>query len=143
MAGAENIQCPCGSNKTYKECCGLYHLGKAPPDAVSLMKSRYSAYALGNALYIIATTHPDNPRYERDKDAWIKGILEFSRSTQFQKLEILEVLPKRADDGIAIVTFKATLMQGGRDTSFTERSYFKEVDGKWRYLNGDILESKR
>ena len=105
------------------------------------MKSRYSAYALGIPSYIIETTHPANPRYQKDKAAWTQEIVEFSHSTQFLNLEILEVTPTK--DGIATVTFKVTLKQAGHDASFKERSYFAELNGKWLYLNGDILEGNR
>lgn len=133
--------CPCGSKKPYQECCGLYHLGKSyPQDPLNLMKSRYSAYALGLADYIIKTTHPLNPRYEKDKEAWKKDILTFSNNTQFLGLDILEVLPKRDSDGIAVVMFKVHLKQGSQDTSFTERSYFAELEGKWLYLDGDVFK---
>lgn len=140
---SKNAPCPCGSLKTYGDCCGLYHDGGLLPDPLSLMRSRYSAYALGLAPYLIATTHPLNPRYQKDHKAWTKEILEFNHQTQFLNLEILEVVPKRDSDGIAIVTFKVTLKQGDRDVSFSERSYFKELEGRWLYLNGDIIEGNR
>lgn len=49
--------CPCGSGLLLSECCGRYHNGVAAPDAVSLMRSRYSAFALGLEAYLLATWH--------------------------------------------------------------------------------------
>ena len=55
MKISKNSKCPCGSGKKYKECCYKYHKGANPPNALLLMKSRYSAYAAGDAKYIIKT----------------------------------------------------------------------------------------
>ena len=41
-----NSPCPCGSGGKYKKCCQKYHKGALAKDALTLMKSRYSAYAL-------------------------------------------------------------------------------------------------
>ncbi len=48
-----NLPCPCGSGLKYKKCCQKYHKGALPSTALLLMKSRYSAYALGLADYIM------------------------------------------------------------------------------------------
>ncbi|MEI3144987.1 MAG: YchJ family metal-binding protein [Dakarella massiliensis] len=52
--------CPCGSGKTYEDCCGRYHAGTPAPDARSLMASRYSAYALGLEKYVRDTWCEEN-----------------------------------------------------------------------------------
>jgi len=38
----------------------------------------------------------------------------------------------------ATVTFVAHLSQNQQDASFTEKSYFEKVNGKWLYLNGEL-----
>jgi SEC-C motif-containing protein len=51
--------CPCGSGQTYGACCGLFHSGAATaPTAQALMRSRYSAFAVGDADYLLATWCP-------------------------------------------------------------------------------------
>lgn len=50
--------CPCSPDKTLASCCGRYHQGEKAPGAVELMRSRYSAFALGLTDYIRDTTHP-------------------------------------------------------------------------------------
>lgn len=122
--------CPCHSGKPYALCCEPYHKGLLPKKAVTLMRSRYSAYALGLPDYIISTTHPANPQAVKDLAAWKKQILDFSSHTQFQGLDILEDEEKPP---IAFVTFKATLLQDNQDASFTETSEFEIWDGKWTY----------
>lgn len=53
------IPCPCGLNKTYADCCQPYHAWqKNAKNAEILMRSRYTAYALKKADYLIATWHP-------------------------------------------------------------------------------------
>ena len=48
--------CPCTSKKPYDRCCGPFHGGTAAPEtAEQLMRSRFSAYALGKVDYLIAT----------------------------------------------------------------------------------------
>lgn len=94
------------------------------------MRSRYAAYALGLADYVISTTHPQNPQALTDHNAWKSQILEFSRKTEFQNLEILQNQEKPP---LAFVTFKASLRQNGQDASFTETSEFEIYHGKWTY----------
>lgn len=50
--------CPCGSGRAFADCCQVYHLGKVAESAEVLMRSRYSAFVVGNIDYIIATTLP-------------------------------------------------------------------------------------
>ena len=47
--------CPCCSGKS-AICCQKYHKGLTPENALVLMRSRYSAYALGVGDYLIETT---------------------------------------------------------------------------------------
>ncbi len=127
--------CLCGSEKNYPDCCGKYHQGELPETALQLMRSRYTAYAMDNPDYIITTTHPKNPGYRLDRELWTKEIHAFSQGTQFEKLDILDFTP---GEKVAYVTFKAHLTQNGQDASFTERSRFEKVDGRWLYHSGII-----
>ncbi len=34
--------------KSHKKCCGVFHKGAYPKDPLTLMKSRYSAFAVGD-----------------------------------------------------------------------------------------------
>jgi SEC-C motif domain protein len=117
--------CPCHSGRPYPDCCQPYHNGKAAENALVLMRSRYSAYALHLAAYIIRTSI-DHPLE--------KAILAFSQSTRFEGLEILAFVdgPQRAT-----VTFRAILKQNGRDVSFTEISHFVKMNDCWFYQNGE------
>lgn len=127
------MNCPCHRQKTYKDCCRPYHLGKLPENALLLMRSRYSAYALHLTDYIIATTHPESPYYSSNKKQWKEEILQFARATEFEGLKILEFIDEQP---IAYVAFKAILKQKGQDVSFTEKSTFEKIKGKWLYKSG-------
>ncbi|MCH9626941.1 MAG: hypothetical protein S4CHLAM2_05730 [Chlamydiales bacterium] len=90
------------------------------------MRSRYSAYALGNADYIMRTTHSEHPDKQLAPSEWKEQIKAFCQATQFTGLEILQA------EGDT-VTFRAGLQQGGKDVSFTEKSAFGKEGAFWRY----------
>jgi SEC-C motif-containing protein len=115
--------CPCHSGKPYASCCKPYHEGQPAPDALALMRSRYAAYALSLADYIIETTASDIAASKEE-------ILSFSSHTSFENLLIREFIDGKK---IAFVTFTAILKQKGQDVSFTEKSRFIERDGRWYY----------
>lgn len=117
------MKCPCHSGKEYATCCAPYHQGELPPTPTALMRSRYSAYALGNVSYIMETTHSSHPDKSRPRKEWEAQILAFSKAAEFTGLEILE-----AQDNF--VTFRADLGSAG---SFTEKSEFEKEEGRWRY----------
>ncbi|MBD3799709.1 YchJ family metal-binding protein [Sulfuricurvum sp.] len=124
-----NAPCPCHSGKKYKQCCQPYHKGIPPSNALKLMRSRYSAYALGIIEYIIATTHPNNPDASIALSDWQKAIDHFAKSTYFQGLKITEFADGEEE---AFVTFEATLSDG----IMREKSRFLKVEGKWLYESG-------
>jgi len=95
------------------------------------MKSRYSAYALGESRYIIKTTHENNVQYMSDIKAWQESIDEFCREMEFLGLDILEFIE---GDEEAFVTFKALLSSG----EMVEKSRFLKVEGMWLYENGEV-----
>lgn len=127
--------CPCCSGKTYENCCKPYHKGLEPKDALSLMRSRYSAYFYSFPEYIINTTHKQNVQYNPDLTLWKQEILDFCRLTDFESLEIIDFSSKNSE---ASVTFIAHLIQNGEDVSFWEKSLFKKYKGKWLYLKGEV-----
>ncbi len=126
-----NSPCPCGSGKKYKKCCQAYHLGKIPQDALTVMKSRYSAYATNNIDYIIKTTHPKNPIYQQDKISWREDIEEFCKNNTFNKLTIISY---DFSKNRAYVEFIADL----KTHILHEISEFYKESEIWLYINGII-----
>ena len=51
---------PCGSELEFSDCCNRSLSGDSlPASAEELMRSRYSAFVLGNEAYLLGTWHPD------------------------------------------------------------------------------------
>jgi len=122
-----NSPCPCGSGKKYKKCCMVFHKGVNAKDALTLMKSRYSAFAMQKIDYIIKTS-----TFQKDYD----DLLAFSKSCEFLALKIV-AFEENNDE--AYVTFNATIECNGADASFSEKSRFIKQDGVWLYESGEIL----
>ena len=134
MKHSSNAPCPCHSGKKYKLCCQPYHKGILSSNAEKLMRSRYSAFALGLADYIMATTHPNHPDFTDNKASWKQSILEFSDNTCFVGLKITEFMD---GDDEAFVTFEALLDNG----ILKEKSHFLKVEGKWLYESGEFTST--
>jgi SEC-C motif-containing protein len=129
----QNPDCPCGSGERYSNCCRRWHRGEEPPDAVTLMRSRYSAYALGEVEYLWKTLDPQHPDRQRPQPEVLAGYRAFCRSLRFARLRILDHSGDR-------VLFHAELYAKGKERSFAEVSRFRLIDGGWRYLDGALKE---
>ncbi len=125
------MPCPCGKPLKLAQCCGRYlgHFEQAPaPDAESLMRSRYSAFVLGDRGYLLATWHPSTRPAQ----------LEFDPGAKWLGLDVRS--RKQIDDTHAEVEFVARCREpGGRATRIRERSRFIRENGRWFYLDGDML----
>ncbi|PUE63538.1 YchJ family protein [Arcobacter caeni] len=138
MKFSPNDICPCGSTKKYKKCCKPFHDKITfPKTALELMKSRFCAFAVLNAEYIIFTSHENNPDFINDLKSWNEDILDFSKNTSFNKLEIIDFVDGEVE---SFVTFKATLFQNKIDISFIEKSRFLKVEGIWKYVDGQFID---
>ncbi|HCG78923.1 MULTISPECIES: YchJ family protein [Thalassolituus] len=116
--------CPCNSGKDYRVCCGLYHEGEVAPTPTALMRSRYSAFALENADYLLATWHKD----------YRPQTLEFAADTRWTGLDILE---EGSDGDTGTVHFIATFNEDGEWLLLEEKSRFERLGGRWYYLAGE------
>ena len=132
------LVCPCGSTLLYDHCCKRFHDGIAAPTALDLMRSRYAAYALGKVDYIIQTTHPKNGSRKSNLSSWKKDLQLFCKTTEFTGLQILSFVD---GETCSTVTFHARLVQNSRDASFTEKSNFEKVNGRWLYKDGEIQKA--
>jgi len=94
--------------------------------------TRYSAYAAGDASYIMRTTHPSNVDFKDDRKAWAEEIDRFCDSTEFLGLEVLDFIE---GDDEAFVEFKAKLSDG----ILHEKSRFVRENGRWLYHSGEFL----
>jgi len=147
----ETERCPCGSSSSYKSCCRPYHdLERYPADPVTLMKSRFSAYAKGKAKYIVMTTHSEN-EIKKDGSKTKTGVkvstLEADVVATCEKVEFygLKIAnEKKKNDTEHLVSFSYNCrirgqkgFDRGREETQSELSTFrKEEDGKWYFLDG-------
>lgn len=124
--------CPCGLKRPFDDCCGRYlTAGLSAPTAEALMRSRYSAYALGDVDYLRQTWHPDTcPPLRMDpKQQWIG-------------LRIKGIEAGQAPDTHGIVEFVARFRIDGRAHRLHERSEFTRIDGHWIYVRGEANPAK-
>ena len=122
-------RCPCGSGLTYAEDCGRLHDGSAAAaTAEQLMRSRYSAFAVGDPAYLLATWDPvTRPR-----------TLELDPDVRWTGLEITATSGGGLLDAEGTVAFRAHSRAGGEDRVQAERSRFRRLDGRWVYVDGDL-----
>jgi len=118
------LACPCGLGDDYDSCCGRFHAGTPAPTAESLMRSRYSAFAVGDAGYLLRTWHPS----ARPKSLTLDPALRWTR------LAVLETHGGGLFDADGTVAFRATYVQEGRRGVLAETSNFVREEGFWTYL---------
>jgi SEC-C motif-containing protein len=107
-------KCYCKSGLNFAECCEpILRVEQVAPTALSLMRSRYAAYCLGDVNYLQATTH----------------------NSFWQHLEIVDF----SDD---MVEFKAYYIFENVQHLHHERSTFLKVNDMWKYVDGEIYEDK-
>lgn len=124
--------CPCHSERPFTHCCQPIHEGKERPSPVQLMRARYAAYALGQVRFVIQTERLDPPLTPQALATHRRSLKQFCQTTQFLGLQILN--EAMLDDQHATVTFRATLLQNGQYTSYTEQSLFEQQQGRWFYI---------
>ena len=124
-----DIPCPCGSGRTFADCCAPYLSGRdVPPTAEALMRSRYSAFATGQADYLLATWHPTTR----------PDTLTLEPGIRWLSLKILSTEAGGATDQEGWVRFVARSKFQGRAQRLQERSRFVREQGRWSYNDGEL-----
>ncbi len=130
--------CPCGSAVEYSLCCQPYLSGtQVAPDPSHLMRSRYTAFVLKQADYLINTWHPDC------EAATFRADIESGFAhTQWQGLTLFETAPgKNENEGY--VSFVARFNEQNKSGAIIERSRFLKENGRWYYVDGKRPEFGR
>lgn len=128
--------CPCGSAKPFAKCCGRFLSGnehaKTPEQ---LMRSRYTAYALGgHGEYLLRTWFPATAR-----DLTAAALSE--KSLDWCRLEVLDK-SRSGDNGE--VEFRAHYREAdGAPGVMHERSTFKRNSGRWLYVGATVTLRSR
>lgn len=93
------------------------------------MRSRFTAYALDKADYILETWdakgRPEKVSISEEKLAW-------------QRLEIIDTKKGGVSDDKGIVEFKAFYLNNGEDYLLHEVSRFAKTNGRWFYIDGVV-----
>ena len=128
-----NSLCPCGSQAGFDICCGPLITGTVPRTAEALMRSRYTAYTLGNLEYVEQTCSEKAMRsFNRvDMEKSLPG-------TEWKGLKVTDTSGGQQEDITGTVNFTFRYRHNGRDFAQTEISKFIRVDGIWKYDDSEI-----
>lgn len=114
--------CPCGG-AAFDACCGpVVRNERTAATAEELMRSRYTAYVVGDEDHLFRSWHPRT----RPSDVSVPA-------TRWTGLEILGVTGGGPEDEAGEVEFVASY-DGG---ALHERSRFERRGGRWVYVDGD------
>ncbi|WP_243710595.1 YchJ family protein [Micromonospora sp. KC213] len=118
--------CPCGCGLPYADCCGPVHRGQGTAGtAEALMRSRYSAFAVGDVDYLLRSWHPSTR----------PARLRLDPAQRWTRLEIVDTERGGLFDSTGTVEFRAHYRQAGRPGTVDERSRFVRSGGRWVYLD--------
>ena len=123
-----DANCPCGSGRAYVACCGAFHSGStAAPTALELMRSRYSAFAVGDAGYLLATWHP----------ATRPATIELDPAIQWRRLQLRGLSGGGDTDDAGTVEFIAHYWDSSRRLygKQHENSRFVRLATSWFYVD--------
>ncbi len=96
------------------------------------MRSRYTAYTLANAEYLMATWHPS-----QREGLTVDTLLESARALDWQRLEVLDSAGVgEAAEGS--VEFKAWYRKDDQLFALHERSRFVREGLQWFYVDGQL-----
>jgi SEC-C motif-containing protein len=116
----------------YSLCCGRFHDGSAvPATAEQLMRSRYSAFAVGDGDYL----------YDTWDSAGRPAEIGLDDGLRWTRLEILETVRGGPFDTDGVVEFRAHYRAARSAGARHERSWFAKKGGRWVYVSGDTYAS--
>ncbi|MFM2050428.1 MAG: hypothetical protein RL682_919 [Pseudomonadota bacterium] len=132
--------CPCGQRNVktqplrYGNCCGRYLEGDGhtdpalAPDAQALMRSRYSAFVLERAPYLLASWHASHR----------PAAIEFESGVKWLGLEVRSYEPPTPEhpDAAEVEFVARQKPASGSAVRLHERSRFVCEGGRWLYLDG-------
>ena len=125
--------CPCGSGKKFAACCGpLVAMDSVAKTAEALMRSRYTAYVMGNINYLRQTWHKETCPAELSHDPNI----------QWQGLEVRRVNRGMASHDRGEVEFIASYTVHGKAGCIHENSRFVKFENQWLYVDGELKSEK-
>ena len=97
------------------------------------MRSRYTAFAVGDAEYLLATWHPSTRPLR----------VEIDDELVWRRLVVLEMVEGGPFDREGVVEFEAFWRQGDERGVMHERSRFVREDRRWLYVDGDVAPATK
>lgn len=126
------LNCPCGSSKLFSTCCVLIHENvRKALTAEELMRSRYSAFAIGNGEYLFHSHHSSTRRIEEKLE-----IETWAKSVKWIKLDVMQTKNGGQNDETGYVEFKAYFLEKGKVNIIHGKSEFEKENGHWTYVTG-------
>lgn len=128
---ASDERCPCTSGDVFGSCCAPVLASGAAPTAIRLMRSRFTAFAVGDAGHLLRTWHPST-RPQR---------LDLDDDVTWRRLDILDQQLGGPFDDHGIVEFEAFYRGAEGRGSLRERSTFVREARLWLYVDGIVGSS--
>ncbi|WP_227317205.1 YchJ family protein [Cedecea davisae] len=123
--------CPCGSGLEYSLCCQPYlSAGQHPQRPSQLMRSRYTAFVLQDADYLVSSWHEScrHPTFKSEISGSF-GATEWLGLTVYEEAE-------GSNENEGYVSFVARFNENGKQSAIIERSRFVRENSRWYYIDG-------
>lgn len=92
------------------------------------MRSRFTAFAVGDVAHLRASWHPTTR----------PGVVDLDPDVRWFRLDVVDVVAGGPFDDHGEVTFRAFHRSPDGRGVLTERSRFVRDDGRWSYLDGVV-----
>ena len=130
-AAAAPVACPCDPTRPYAACCGPLHVGeRLASTAEELMRSRYSAFAVGDLDHLVRTWHP------RTRPATLERDPDPDERTEWVGLDVVSTDAGEVTAETGLVEFIAHWRRAGARGRQHEVSTFVRRAGRWVYVDG-------
>lgn len=125
----DSSPCPCGSGQSVGDCCLAVIRNRSASTAEMLMRSRYTAYVVGDTDYLLETWASEHrPR-----------SLQLDEKQRWLGLKIRRAEQGGGADQVGTVEFVARYKIDGKAHRLHETSQFRRdpSSGHWLYVAGD------
>lgn len=129
-------KCPCGSGKSYAECCEPIIKGvEKAKTAEALMRARYTSYVKHEIDFIVKSCYQAGEQSDID----IEATRQWSEESTWHGLKIMRTEKGGENDEDGWVEFTASYTQKGMKDDYLEQAHFKKVNGEWLYDQGNLI----
>ena len=119
--------CPCESGQAFNICCQPYlEHNRDATTAETLMRSRYTAFALSDEDYLRYSWHPDT----------CPKTIQLNKETTWIGLKVVSTVAGNINDKKGEVEFIARSKNNGKASRLQENSSFTRFENRWVYVDG-------